>query len=155
MKMTLKKLKSFLGRLLIIFHIFLFLLTCFYFFITGFTQEEFFTVIGLIFPLFGYYVGIVIDDLTKNVFDNLQTRHSSVKNARHYINPDLVFSIFLIIGIFYLWMIVIISLKAFNVGNVTFSVLKGLIALSETVFLGYFGRLFSTLYSISNNSIQD
>lgn len=108
------------------------------YFMGGFLYAEMTTSISLVLPLFSIYTLAIVKFFFK---DKYRTRLKGKKITFHYSLLNWSIPILLCV-----YLMTIITLKAFNIGFSTFDEFKGMLAMTETVFGGYFGYMIPTIF---------
>jgi hypothetical protein len=134
--MTQTAFKNRLGITLVMTHFAIILYTLGCYFAHGFHFDELTTSISLMAPLFASYTTVIIRDMLQETI---------VVNDRP-ANSALVFITFFLVSAFGIYLFVLVSVKAFNLGFGEFDQFKILLAISETVFGVYIGQIISSTY---------
>ncbi|MCP4370651.1 MAG: hypothetical protein GY797_21445 [Deltaproteobacteria bacterium] len=130
--------KNILGFFVIGLHLLLISSLVVLFLMGGYHFNEFTTILAIVLPITVIYVSAVV----KHFVDISTCKQSAI---RHLRMPYVVITMslgFLFFGI----LICLVFLKAFNIGTITFEVLKVLIAITETGLGIYFSNLFFAYY---------
>lgn len=143
------KFKNIIGLVLIVSHFLVIVLTIIYFFLGGFKFSELTTTISLIIPIYATYTSYIIKDIVKH------SGESKHKKKTYNYNKVYIFITLFVISLFNLFLISIISLKAFNIGFQDYDQFKILLALTETIFGVYVGQLIAKLFNIPQNIQMD
>jgi len=117
----------------------LMIIAVFVFYISGgFLFDEMTTSISLIAPMFSIYTTLIIKNIVAN-------KNKTISDSK-VVTKTYGFIAFLMPSVFILFMLIIIALKAFNIGFASFEQFKTTLALGETVFGAYVGMVFSPLF---------
>ncbi|MDC6364644.1 MULTISPECIES: hypothetical protein [Flavobacteriaceae] len=131
-------LKRQVGIFFVLSHFLVVILILIYYFLGGFLFSEMTTSISLIIPLLSVYTLTIIKFFFKERYKiNLKGK----KVTRYYSIITWFIPILL-----FLYLITIITLKAFNQVFSTFEEFKGMLALTEVVFGGYFGFIIPSMF---------
>jgi hypothetical protein len=139
--MTENKLKSTLGIFLIIAHFVVILMVVVFYFLDAFLFEEMTTTLALIIPMFAVYTTAII----KSIIDNRNIEHNPTIPVPHVTN-SFVFVSLVLPALFALFVLGLVTLKAFSVGFDSFEQFKILIGLAETIFGIYVGQIIGSLF---------
>ena len=108
--------------------------------IGGFAFDELTTVLGLMLPLFAVFTTMIVKDAISETTLNSETK-TLEKLPWGYCFLTLTF-----VSCLATFIIVIISLKGFNLGFATFDHFKTVLGMSEGVFGIYLGHLLPVLF---------
>lgn len=136
--MTERKLKYSLGLFLIASHFCLLIACIVFYFLNGFSIEEFTTVVAIIAPVFAGYTTSIITFIIKDahVLKDKTKRVTGVYASLSFVIPLLLVLIF---G-------VSIALKAFNLAFENFEDFKRFLTLIESLFAAYVGMFVYSLF---------
>ena len=132
------KLKNIVSYILLPSHFLVILTAIIFYLMKGFKTSELTTMLAIIVPLFASYTTLISAYLTG-------PNQSSVEEDTP-LNPARVFFSIALPIFFTLFLIAIISLKAFNIGFETFEDFKTLLGISEGIFGVYVGIFIRSLY---------
>lgn len=107
-------------------------------FLGGFKFPELTTTIGLLLPLFATYTSAIIRDIIRNAENH--------KKSNRTVNKPFQIITMFIIGLFFFYLFMIITLKAFNYGFQDFEQFKILLGISEAVFGAYIAQIIFSMY---------
>jgi hypothetical protein len=136
--MTERKLKYSLGLFLIVSHFGLLISCIIFYFLNGFSIEEFTTVVAIIAPVFAGYTTSILAFIIKDahVLKDETKRVTPVYSIISFVIPLLLVTIF---GLS-------IGLKAFNKAFADFEDFKRFLILIESMFAAYVGMFVYSLF---------
>lgn len=103
---------------------------------SGFTSENFFTVAGILVPVFATYLTLMVQDATKN--------RSLLKPGDKRVNKGFARMAYSLVILYPIVLIFILNLR--GPGTITFMQLTGLLALVETGLGAYLGKVIFGLF---------
>src|SRR5262249_46977455 len=111
------------------------------YFLGGFAFDELTTAIALLTPLFAGFSTMIVKDAIAEAAPGAPVAE------RRELPWSFCFLRFAFCGSFAIYLLLIVTLKGFNIGFSTFDQFKILLGLSETAFGIYVGYLLPTLFS--------
>jgi hypothetical protein len=138
--MTEMHLRNQIGVLLIASNMLVVASTIVLFFLNGFLYNEMTTTIALVVPMFSVYTTAIIKSIIAN--------RTNTKDETSIVSPQYVLISWVLPSIFTIYLVVIVFLKAFNVGFASFEQFKGLLVASETIFGTYVGLIVGSMFEI-------
>lgn len=132
------KLKRQVGFFFVISHFLILILILAYYFLGGFLYSEMTTSLSLIIPLLSVYTLTIIKFFFKDRY--------KINQKGRKITLQFAFINWFVPVLLFLYLITIISLKAFNKVFSSFDEFKGMLTMTEAVFGGYFGFIIPSLF---------
>jgi hypothetical protein len=132
-------LKSIVSSMILVGHFSIITLILVMYFRSGFTFSEATTTISIFLPITSVYTSAIIKDIIANKEIDQRTQ------KRYSLGFALISCIITLMFIIYLLMIIII--KAYNLGIADFDQFKALLVLGETIFAAYVGQIVHAMFS--------
>jgi hypothetical protein len=132
-------LKSIISTLILVGHFSIIILILAMYFRGGFTFSETTTTVSIFLPITSVYTSAIIKDIIANKEIDQRTQ------KKYSLSFVLVSCLITLMFIFYLLMIVVI--KAYNLGIADFDQFKVLLVLGETIFAAYVGQIVHAMFS--------
>ncbi|MGH6822645.1 MAG: hypothetical protein ACREC4_04005 [Methylocella sp.] len=113
----------------------------------GFTFSETTTTVSIFLPITSVYTSAIIKDIIANKEIDQRTQ------KKYSLSFVLVSCLITLMFIFYLIMIVVI--KAYNLGIADFDQFKVLLVLGETIFAAYVGQIVHAMFSAGSTEAAE
>jgi hypothetical protein len=139
--MDFAKLKTAVIVTMISSHILIFTLLFILYISGGFAFDEFTTSVAILMPLFAGFTTLIVKDAIA------AAAPGAVVTETRPLPWNFAFVTLAFCGSFTVYLLVMVTLKGFNVGFSTFDQYKTLLGVSETVFGVYVGYLMPTLFA--------
>jgi hypothetical protein len=140
-------LKSIVSSMILVGHFSIIVLILVMYFRSGFTFEEATTTISIFLPITSVYTSAIIKDIIANKEIDQRTQ------KRYSLGFALISCIITLMFIAYLLMIIVI--KAYNLGIADFEQFKALLILGETIFAAYVGQIVHAMFSAGSTEETD
>ena len=135
------RLKRAITILMIVSHLLTFFWLLFLYFLGGFAFDDLTTSIALLTPLFAGFTTIIVKDAIAEAAPDAAATES------RQLPWNFGFLVLAFCGSFAAYLLLIVTLKGFNVGFSTFDQFKLFLGVGETVFGVYVGYLMPTLFT--------
>jgi hypothetical protein len=144
--MTEMTLRGRIGLLLIFSNILVVITTVVLFFLNGFLFDEMTTTVALIVPMFSVYTTAIIKAIVAN--------RTQVKDESPTVSKQYALISWLFPSIFTAYLIVLVILKAFNIGFASFEQFNAMLVGSEAIFGAYVGLVVGSMFDIGKGKHQ-
>ncbi len=144
--LTIVKIRNRLAKQIILFNIFLIIITIVYYLFHGFDLEEMSFIVTLLSSLAAIYIGV----LSKYIGDSFKNTSKDV--AVETFQPPFGRILQWIVPVHYIIVLAIISIKAFT--QMTYAEMNLFLGLLEASFGGYIGYIISAIFKEESNQIR-
>jgi len=140
-------LKAIVSSIILVGHFAILILILIMYLRSGFTFSEATTTISIFLPITSVYTSAIV----KDVIANKEIRKRSQKK---YSIGFVLLSVMITL-LFMIYILAIITIKAYNLGIADFGQFKALLLLGETIFAAYIGQIVHAMFAASGAAPQD